>query len=164
MPSWSNKIGGHSVEGFLARIERGLVEDFPKDSAAPLHLNGRRYTRAELIALVRTELSLHEDVRRKTRELRAAVKKRNDADRAHRALIESFRSLLWGSLGFDWPRMWKYGFKRPKARRKLTARERVAAIAKGKATRKLRNTMGPKQKAKIKAEGPVVLTVVPAKR
>src|SRR6185437_6161514 len=74
MPSWSNKIGGHSVEGFLARLERGLVEDFPQDGPRTFRMAGKKYKRAQLIALIRRELELHEDVRRKTRELRYAVK------------------------------------------------------------------------------------------
>jgi len=161
LPSWSNKIGGHTVEGFLAAIERGLVDDFPKDGPSPFRLDGRSYKRAQLIELVRKELSLHRDVRVKTAALREAVKKRNDADQAHRKLIDSFRAMLINNFGLDWSRLWKYGVKRKKARRKLSSKEKLSAIAKGKATRKLRKTMGPRQKAKLKADGPVVLTVVP---
>jgi hypothetical protein len=47
-----------------------------------------------------------------------------------------------------------FGLKPPKARTPLTAEEKAEAVAKAKATRAARHTMGPKEKAKITGSNP----------
>ena len=65
------------------------------------------------------------------------------------ALVSGARQALKIAFAGQVEGLGDFGLKPPKVRTPLTPEQKAAAVAKAKATRKARNTMGAKQKAKV---------------
>ncbi len=74
--------------------------------------------------------------------------------------LRDFRSALRGMLGNQNAQLLTYGVKPLTKPRKLTAEQRTLAVARLRATRKKRGTLGPKQRAAIRADAPSAVNVV----
>lgn len=128
-------------------------------------LNGKAFTPAELKAALQADSStlvVAEEARLRYRRLVAESRAaRKEALAMHRAL-KSYLTLLFGPSAVDV--LGEFGFT-PKPTPTRSAVTTVLAIAKAKATRLARHTMGKKQRLAIKAPvqpaaptDPVVLT------
>jgi hypothetical protein len=71
-----------------------------------------------------------------------------------REYLAALKAVLAGSFGPQSPQLVQFGLKPRKARKPLTAQQLAVRAAKAMATRKLRGTRGPVQKAKVKV-GPM---------
>jgi hypothetical protein len=80
----------------------------------------------------------------------AAVKANREEQAKSEPLISAVRQTLRMMFAGSIETLAEYGLTPRKQRTPPTPEEKAAAVAKALATRKARNTMGPKQKAKIK--------------
>jgi hypothetical protein len=79
----------------------------------------------------------------------ADVQRRNEKEPAARDFVTELKPAIIAAVGSKNPDLAKFGLKPRQPRKKLTGEEQVAANAAKLSTRKARNTMGPRQKAKI---------------
>jgi len=90
-----------------------------------------------------------------------AVKANRDLQANTAPMISGVRQSLQTMFAGSIDTLAEFGLKPRKTRAALTAEEKVAMVQKATATRKARNTMGPKQKAKIKGTVPATAPVTP---
>jgi hypothetical protein len=77
------------------------------------------------------------------------------------AVYKLLRNYLIGIYGTaEKTSLGDFGMAAPKPTTKKTASTKAAAVVKGQATRKLRNTMGPKQKKQVKSDIKVQISAV----
>ncbi|HZU84945.1 MAG TPA: hypothetical protein VE987_18570 [Polyangiaceae bacterium] len=87
----------------------------------------------------------------------AAVKANRDKRAQTAAFVSSFKRIVQGMFSQSPDTLAEFGLKAPKASKKTVA-VKSAALAKNKATRTARSTMGSKQKKKVKGTTPSAST------
>jgi hypothetical protein len=118
-----------------------------------LPIEGKTLTPAEAIAIVQARI----DASHLSLTTKASAKAAVLAERTERAATKKFVSALRQVIRSMFPSaddLADFGLTLPKPR-KANPQKKVTAAAKAKATRTLRHTMGKKQKAAIKATGPL---------
>jgi hypothetical protein len=132
----------------MADLIDGLTST-PPPGVTTVVVNGTTFTMPELLAQLGiyhaafTKAEQAEDARA------LAVKEREDIAVAAAKLLAGARTLLKGMLGKQNPALTAFGIAPDKTPTPLTVEQEVAKVAKGKATRVARHTMGKKQKAKL---------------
>ena len=111
---------------------------------------------AKLQAMAATFQS-RRDLEQQLANVRALIKQNAQANAK---FMRDFRQCFRGMLGSQNQQLHAYGIKPLKDPRKLTAEQRTLAAARSMATRKKRGTLGPKQKAAIRADPPASVNVV----
>jgi hypothetical protein len=142
--------------GTLQTADQKLVDGLTKHKAlmAALPIGGKNVTPDEAIALVQGRI----DATSATLAAKASAKAELLAERAGRTqtkpFVSSLRQVIRSMFGASPDILADFGLT-PHKPRKANPQKKVDAAHKAKATRVLRHTMGKKQKAAIKATGPL---------
>jgi hypothetical protein len=146
-------INVKKVRDQVGALAKGLGDAAPA-GVAELGVQGKQFSIADLI----TKLNGYYGI------LDAVVKGEVAVAQAQTALaqvepelvtfVQQTRKSIKGALGNKNPSLAVYGMKADKDPQPLTVEGEQAKVAKMKATRALRHTMGPKQKAQLKGQAP----------
>jgi hypothetical protein len=117
---------------------------------------------ADVITSLQERISTADTVDSTRATWQMAVKANRDQRAKTNSLISGVRQTLQVMFAGSIDTLADFGLKPRKTPAALTPEERVASVAKAKATRKARSTMGPKQKAKIKGTVPAAPAIEPA--
>ena len=147
----TSKTSKGSMQLRLRGLIAGTQKHFPNGS---LTFGGATYTPASLIQSFQNL----DDATARMDAARAAWEDTVTAQRAVKAtvdpLIKGYRGYLTTLYGNVSATLVDFGMSPRKERAPLTTAQQTAAVAKQKATRAARHTMGPKQKAGIKGTVP----------
>jgi hypothetical protein len=142
--------------------DQRLIDGLTKHKAlvTALPIGGKNFTCDEAIAVVQARI----DASNATLTSKASAKAELQAERAGRAqtkaFVSSLRQVIRSMFGASPDLLADFGLG-PHKSRKANPQKKVDAAKRAKATRVLRHTMGKKQKAAIKATGPLP-TATPA--
>jgi hypothetical protein len=148
-----------SVKTRFTDAEAGIKKNIPSD----VTIGGVKYTQASLMAVFSDAVSaidradaLHTQWLESVAEMKTTVANAN-------AVYKLLRNFLIGSYGTSAKStLGDFGMSAPKVKSARKASTKAVAAVKAKATRKLRNTMGSKQKKQVKSDVEVQITPVPA--
>jgi len=142
----SNPSGKQGHARFEARVQKilaGMQKQLPSDSS--LVINGATRTVAQIEADFSALLKRFADIRDAKAQWRLQIAALQGAVSAEREVYFALKKLLEGNLGRGNPQLLEYGFtlgtSKPKSGETI-----VLAAAKARATRRLRHTMGSKQR------------------
>lgn len=134
------------------KLVDGLTKNKTRITALPI--GGRNVTPDDAIAVVQSRITASNA----TLSAKATAKAELEAERALRAqtkpFVSSLRQVIRSMFGASPDLLADFGLV-PHKPRKANPQKKVDAAGKAKATRALRHTMGKKQKAAIKAAGPL---------
>ena len=119
------------------------------DGATTIAINGRKLTAAEVVAIYDECLASRADLAQKRAIARAAMGRRATAEAARREADQALRGWVANEFGIASKEAIDFGFPPPK-KPELTVEAKALAVARRKATRAARNTMGKRQKEQIR--------------
>jgi hypothetical protein len=136
--------------------DQKLVDGLNKHKAqiTALPIGGQTLTPAQVIATVQARLDASSAALTAKATANAAVLAERTERTQTKAFVFSLRQVIRSMFGASPDILADFGLAPPKPH-KPTPQKKVTAAAKAKATRTLRHTMGKKQKAAIKATGPL---------
>jgi hypothetical protein len=137
----------------LKDLITGLTQN-PPPNVTSLLVDGKTYTLQELLTALSAYAALYNAVDRAHATFRAAFETRSEIEPDASHLVQGVRAVLKGMFGKKSVALESYGIRPEKEPASLTAEQEVVKVAKAKATRKARHTMGPRQRAKIKGQTP----------
>jgi hypothetical protein len=143
--------------GTLANLARGVSGYLLADST--LSVNGRSLSVSQILATLNGYIGSGNTVASVKSQLKADLTAWNAEKSAARAFAVDLKAAVIQALGKQSPLLAQFGLSPPK-RTKLTTQQLATRAAKNKATRELRGTKGPQQKAQIRYTGPAQVTVV----
>jgi hypothetical protein len=153
----ANSFSPLGVETTVRAAINALKTMLPADKE--VSVDGEPMTVGALIDDLNEIQTLYGGVRDLAAKLRELIAKR----RAHHAKVVAFlhalRATLVSLYGLDAVELTQFGFQLRKKAAPLTSEQKVVKAAKLRETRKLRHTLGSRQKAAIKATGPVTVSV-----
>jgi hypothetical protein len=117
-------------------------------------VEGRELTVGELAALLDGRVQAAQAVDLKRREHSAAVAACRATVAESRPVVSGVRTQLISQLGATSPALADYGIPPRKTRQAATVEKLAVKVAKGKATRTVRHTVGPKKRLSIKGTVP----------
>jgi hypothetical protein len=135
----------------------GLKANLPKGSS--FVLQGEKHAVSEILAILASRVEKAHAATLARASWLDAVKLEDDEYAATKGVIGALRRYLEAVYGPDATKLATFGIT-PHTRRELTTPEKMDRIAKAKATREARHTMGKRQKATVK--GIVADVVAPA--
>jgi hypothetical protein len=153
-----NKAAPHGTELDVQLALKGLTASPPQQSS--FTIGSVSMTLADLVAKfqgMEAKFSSRRDLEVQLANVRATIDQTAKADAQ---FLRDFRFCFRGMLGAENEELSNYGIKPLKKPRKLTAEERTLAVARNRATRQKRGTLGSKQKAAIRADAPTSVNVV----
>ena len=155
------KIRGKEEQAVRAtQLIAGIKQHFP-DASAKLTLGSVTYTVAELTTLFQSFV----DLRAATDAAQAVAKAKLLAEVSGappiRGTVAAFVAYLKASFGNSPDTLADFGLSPRKVRAPLTAEQTAIAVAKRKATREARHTMGSQQKKAVKGSVLVTVTSTP---
>jgi hypothetical protein len=136
--------------------DQKLIDGLDKHKAVitALPIEGKTLTPAEAIAIVQARIDASNQSLTTKASAKAAVLSERTERAATKKFVSSLRQVIRSMFGASADILADFGLALPKPR-KPSPQKKVTAAAKAKATRTLRHTMGKKQKAAIKATGPL---------
>ena len=143
--------------GPMAEQLKGLITgltDSPPQEVTSLLVNGKKYKMPELLAALTAFADKYEATDEAFATFRTALAARAEIEEDAVHLVQGVRTVLKGMYGKKSVVLETYGITPDKEPVPLTPQQEVVKVAKAKATRIARHTMGKKQKAKIKGELP----------
>ena len=156
---------GNSKENRMQQqsSNQNLSDGLTKHQAtlASFTVGSTSFKTADLISTLQERISMADTVDSARATWQTAVKANRDERAKTNSLISGVRQTLQVMFAGSIDTLADFGLKPRKARVAPTPEEKVAAVAKGKATRVARNTMGPKQKAKITGTVPTTAPATP---
>jgi hypothetical protein len=135
------------TQGTDQQVIQGIEKDLQTMPALPL--GGTAYTPGSLVAFVQRRIDAANGVITAKANWHNAVVTYEALNLKADEVIRDLKALVIGAFGSASPKLADFGF----TPRKVTVRtpeQKAAAAAKAKATRKARNTMGPKAKLAVK--------------
>lgn len=150
------QVRGGAVEQLLRSSLSGLDQAVPQET---LVVNGVLLTKTDLKNRLASLIAPYDAATAAQAAASEAVKQREAAEPDAAVFARAFVTAVEAQVGTDPKTLGGLGIAPPKVRRQLTVEEKTAAAAKARATRKLRNTLGSRQKASLKAQGPVTVSV-----
>ncbi|MGO8995158.1 MAG: hypothetical protein ACLQVI_17725 [Polyangiaceae bacterium] len=117
--------------------------------ATAIAINGRKLTVAEVVAIYDECLASRTDLAQKRAVARAAMDRRATAEAARREADQALRGWVANEFGIASKEAIDFGFPPPK-KPELTVDAKALAVARTKATRAARHTMGKRQKEQIR--------------
>jgi hypothetical protein len=131
--------------------DQNLVGGLQKHAAAipSLLIAGTTVPVTSLISTLQSRMAARAATSSARAAFHAAVQAEQDEGTQSKAVVSGTKQALKVMFAGQIEALADFGLKGPKARTPLTPEEKVAVVAKSKATREARHTMGPKAKAKI---------------
>jgi hypothetical protein len=136
----------------LAGIEQNLQQP-----GTTIPLAGTTFTPATLAAFFQDRIDAANAVVTTKAAWMGAIQTYRDLDARAAVIIRDFRNYVIAVYGADSENVKQFGFSPPK-KPQMTQEQKDAAVRKRAATRRARNTMGKRQKAKIAGETAPVAT------
>jgi hypothetical protein len=136
---------------------KGLITgltDSPPQEVTSLLVNGKKYKVAELLAALTAYADKYEATDEAFTAFRTALEERVAIEPEAVHLVQGVRTVLKGMYGKKSVALETYGITPDKEPVPLTPEQEVVKVAKAKATRIARHTLGKKQKEKIKGQWP----------
>ena len=152
-----NQYDGMEVDEILANVNQGVQDNLDKSAVVPMQSGPMK--KPDLLATIAAMRKPYLDVQAARNELEAKIKARDAAAPAARDFVQRLDAGLTAIVGTDPNAKAKLGLPKLKAKRQLTVEELASRAAKMRATRKLRGTLGSRQKEDIKATGDFTVTV-----
>jgi hypothetical protein len=156
----STRSGKEAQATRVTQLIAGIKQHLP-DASAKLTVGSVTYTVAELTTLFQSFV----DLRAATGAAKAAAKAKLLAEVTQappiRGVVSAFVAYLQASFGNSPDALADFGLSPRKARTPLTAEQTAVAVAKRKATRQARHTMGSRQKKAVKGSVEVTVTSTP---
>ena len=148
----------------LVQRVRDLIAGTMKHSpTGPLSLGGRAFTAQSLIQFLQDMENAISQVDTAKASWKGALKNLADAQAKVGPTLGAYRSWVQATYGNAPATLADFGLAPPKARAPLTTEQQAAAVAKRKATKAARHTMGTVQKKAVKGNVTgVVVTPIPA--
>jgi hypothetical protein len=112
-------------------------------------INGRKLAVAEVAAIYEECLGSRADLAQKRASAKAAIERRATAEAARREADRALRAWVANEFGIESAEAIDFGFP-PAKKPELTVEAKALAVARRKATREARRTMGAKQKGEIR--------------
>jgi hypothetical protein len=137
----------------LRALAAGLAAS-PPGGHPTVVLEGKPLLSADLQAQLSTYADIYQAADDAYVVYQKAIAARDDIAPQAKELRDHTRAAVKAALGRKNPELAKYGITPDKDTRPLTTAEETAKVAKAKATRAARHTMGKKQKLAITGEGP----------
>ncbi len=144
-------------EDFLKLIQ-GFQTAFP--TGGSLVVNGKTATQAQLVQLCQAAIAPMAAAADAKAAFLIAKAANEAAVPGSKELFQQLKGALIGTLGRKNPELAKFGLA-PHAPKALTPEQKQIRSAKAKVTRQKRHTLGPRQKAGIKADGVPTVTIGP---
>ena len=138
-----------TTQGKDQQVLVGIHEEL--QSMSTLILGAETYTPQSLADFVQSRIDLGNTVATAKAAWLDAVARYAALDRKANLVLGDLRNVVIAAFGRESLKLATFGFVPPR-RPTLTQEQVVASVAKGKATRKARKTMGKKQKALVKGE------------
>jgi hypothetical protein len=150
----TKNLQSHGFEQKLMQAKSGAEKHLPQNAA--LELSGKETTVAQVVSDFAAVLAKYQDLR----DAKAAVALKRqllqDALPGANTEYAAFKAYLGAKLGKGNPQLTEYGFTTG-VRKPTSSGTRVLAAIKAQQTRKIRHTMGRKQKLALSVSGPSVL-------
>ncbi|MBS2027828.1 MAG: hypothetical protein JST54_08005 [Deltaproteobacteria bacterium] len=153
----ANRARGSAFDQLLAARLKGVEDAF--SGKATLVIAGVTYDQAKLQAKLETLLAMYEQVDQRREEYRKAVADRDAQAQATETFVTQLDGGLKAYFGGDTAVLAKFGIALRKQPAPMSAEERLQRKTKLQETRRLRHTMGSRQKQAVKAEGEPTITV-----
>lgn len=156
--SGNNRSTKVDLQAQYQSVISGLQEYYaPTDS---FHLAQGTYTRDELIAQFQSFVGACQSTKTANQAWRTAVQSERTLQAGIREVRKGVRGIVQARFGGAGAQNLQFGFTLVKPR-KASSETKAIAVAKGKATREERGTMGKNQKKKIKGNVDVAIVVTP---
>jgi hypothetical protein len=157
--STKNQTKKGGLQARLNELKAGVAKNFT--ATTKLMAGGTTYTQTSLEAKIDQMLAPYADLASARSKLQSARTEVKASAVGSRQTVDTVEAALKGMYGTTNPVLLDFGIGLPQPRPQLTAAQHVARAAKAAETRKLRNTMGPKQKAAIKSNSTIEVTAAP---
>lgn len=142
-----------TVKAELEGLIRGLTKS-PPGGHTVLVVSGQNVVIAELVNELQGHATKYRAVEDAEKQYKQALADRDAVEPQAVARCQQIRAAVKGTLGATNPTLADYDIAPHKPRRALTTEEEAAKVAKAKATRAARHTMGKRQKEGIKGQVP----------
>ena len=119
------------------------------DARATLGINGRKHAQSEVVAVYERCVDARAKVANLRAQLAEALEEVGAADVARMEADRALKAWVRGEFGVESMEANDFGFPAPK-KPTMTVEQKAQAVARGKATRKARRTMGKRQKEEIR--------------
>jgi hypothetical protein len=130
-----------------------LVTALTADTDTQFVLSGKTYSKSAVLGVLSAYADAHQATAARRQAWMAAVGVEDTALANARTVRSELKTFLQGRLGKTSPDLARYGFEPAKVPTRTVA-EKAAAVAKNKATRTARHTMGSTQKKSVKGTVP----------
>jgi hypothetical protein len=154
MVNSNRNLQGHGFEQKLMQAKAGAEKYLPQNAA--LELSAKETTVAQVVSDFAAVLAKYQDVRDAKAAVALKLRLLNDALPGAHTEYDAFKAYLVAKLGKGNPQLTEYGFTTG-VRKPTSSGTRVLAAMKAQQTRKIRHTMGRKQKLALSVSGPSVL-------
>jgi hypothetical protein len=141
-----------TVEAQYKALVTGLNEELP--DVQSFVINGTPYAKVALVAKLQARIDAAEKTKSDRTKLHASVGAERALEQEVAALRAGTKTFLQSRFGKNSPEMQKFGFTQAKVPQRPVA-TKATGVAKNKATRQARHTLGKKQKSAIKGTPPV---------
>jgi hypothetical protein len=145
------------MQQFLTQAKAAVASNMPDD--AVVSILGQQLKKMELVARIDELLKPYQAVVDARTTLSELVATRDADDPATQAFADAYAAGIKGAFGSSPTIDARFGVPRTGGKRGLSLEEKLAAKAKALETRKLRNTMGSRQKEGVKAKGEFSVSV-----
>ena len=146
------KIRNRTVtQGQDQQVLEGIQKDL--QTMAVIYLGGETFTPATLEARIQARVDAANAILAAKAAWLDTVKKYDALDQQTSLIVHDLKLLVMGAVGRDSPKLADFGFTAPKVPT-MTEEQKKVAVAKRLATRKARNTMGPKAKLAVTGATP----------
>ncbi len=119
------------------------------DDKTTIAINGRQLAFADVLGIYEECLGSRQDLAQKRSAAKAAMSRRATAEAARREADQALRAWVGAQFGIESKEAYDFGFPPPR-KPVLTAEAKALAVARRKATREARRTMGKRQKEEIR--------------
>jgi hypothetical protein len=129
------------------------------DDKTKIAINGRKLALVEVLAIYQESLDSRADLARQRAATKAAMGRRATAEAARLEADRALKAWVTNEFGIESTEATDFGFP-PAKKPQITVEAKALAVARRKATREARHTMGTRQKAEIR--GTLAAAAVPA--
>jgi hypothetical protein len=141
----------------LNAAEQALIDGIIEHQAAlpaSFIVAGVPVPSTSVVSMLKARIAARAAVASAKASYQAVVKASRDENAQSQPVVSNVREAIKLMFAGQIDVLADFGLKPRKARTPLSPEEKAASVAKGKATRKARHTMGPKAKARITGENP----------
>jgi len=152
--------GKNSRAASVKQLIAGAKKHYP-DASAKLTVGGAAFTVSSLTQFMQDFVDKREAVEVSRAAMRAKVEAERTQAPSELAVIRAFVKVVRGTFGNAADVLADFGLVPAKVHTPMTAEDKAVAVAKRKATRKARKTMGKVQKKEVRGAVQATLVVTP---